>query len=230
MKKILFFIFVTLISRFAYATVSQPDFDAVLDNIGSMYEKQISDGGGRMVIRRQYTYPEYVGAAQRWRDGSWTVEIWGGFPHDPAMSAESLAMVVCHEFAHHFGGEPLNVNSGEPWASVEGQSDYFAAGTCMPEYLKRFGNTEAEQPAMPEIAKLCEGSNDSHCPTILRAAYEFAVVISQQQKNPAVSFNTPDTTVVEKTEVYHPHAQCRLDTMVAGYFKHPRPACWFKAD
>lgn len=230
MIKILPFIFVTLISKTAFATVSEPDFNAVLDNIGSMYEQQVIDGGGHMVLRRQYTYPEYVGSAQRWRDGSWIVEIWGGFPHDPTMSKASLAMVVCHEFAHHFGGGPRNVNSGEPWASVEGQSDYFAAGTCMPEYLRRYGDSKIEQPVMPEIAKLCEGTNDIYCPVILRAAYEFATVISQQQKNPAVNFNTPDTTVVDKTEVYHPQAQCRLDTMVAGYFKQPRPACWFKAE
>lgn len=224
-----FIFFVTLFSQLALASVSQPDFDAVLDRVASLYAQQVKDEGGILDMRRQYTYPEYVGSARRW-EGKWIVELWGGFPHDPVISKESLAMVVCHEFGHHFAGAPFNEGSGEPWASVEGQADTFAAGTCLPAYLEQFEAPVPEENPLPETVEICAEVADVYCTRVMRAAYEFATVIGQQQKNPPPSFSTPDLSVVEKTEVYHAQAQCRLDTMIAGYFQKDRPRCWFKPD
>ena len=47
----------------------------------------------------------------------------------------------------------------------------------------------------------------------------------------AVSFSTPDTTVVEETIFEeHPRLQCRLDTFFNGALGRPRPACWFRTE
>lgn len=217
---------VTLFCTSAHAEISQEVFDSTLNNIGSMYKDTIENEGGVMELRRQFTYPEYVGSARR-HEGKWIVEMWGGFPHDAVISEESFAMVVCHEFGHHLGGAPFNVGSFEPWASAEGQSDTFAASKCLPEYLQRFGKQEPEANPLPETIELCKATSDINCTRILRAAFEFAIVIGEQQKNPVPSFSTPDTSSVARTQIEHPKAQCRLDTMVAAYFNQPRPSCWF---
>lgn len=53
-------------------------------------------------------------------------------------------------------------------------------------------------------------------------------LLGREAKTPA--FDTPDTTVVKKTNHEHPKAQCRLDTTHSGSINGERPLCWFAPD
>jgi len=209
-----------------YASITETDFNTTFDNVVSIYKPLVEAQGAVMDARRKFTYPEPVGDARREAD-HWIVELWGGYATPAEMTTDSEALVVCHEFGHQFGGAPFRLGTSDPWAAAEGQADYFAANICFPEYLKRFVAPVAEANPLPAAVKKCVGQTDVYCTRKLRAAFEFAELIAAVQKNPAPSFDTFDSTVVTKTNIDHPEAQCRFDTFLAGFANAPRPACWY---
>ena len=140
------------------------------------------------------------------------------------MTIDGYTLVACHELGHHLGGAPLF--SGQDWASVEGEADYFATTKCVKAmwgHASKARMDAASQVLANTLARL-EGS-----------------------KNPKAS--TPDRSVVTSTFEDHPAAQCRLDTYLAGVKCNAqgefsmtdsrvgacddgtvgaRPHCWFK--
>lgn len=91
-----------------------------------------------------------------------SIEIMGGIARHPLMTKDALALVICHELGHHFGGAPKKspieiikperpekndrlklFGIGKPkkpktipnWSSTEGQADYYASTKCMKRYL-----------------------------------------------------------------------------------------------
>lgn len=91
-----------------------------------------------------------------------SIEIMGGIARHPLMTKDALALVICHELGHHFGGapkkSPIEITKperpgkndrlklfgiGKPkkpksipnWSSAEGQADYYASTKCMKRYL-----------------------------------------------------------------------------------------------
>lgn len=56
------------------------------------------------------------------------VALKGGLIRHNAIKQEAVGLVLAHELGHHYGGGPKYPNN--PWASCEGQADYWGALVC----------------------------------------------------------------------------------------------------
>ena len=70
--------------------------------------------------------------AYAWIDkgtGQRRIDIKGGLVRDNALELEGIAVVIAHELAHHYGGEPTGGHPDK--LSCEGQADYEAVASIM---------------------------------------------------------------------------------------------------
>lgn len=136
--------------------------------------------------------------ASTYRQGSQvTITMYGGFARFGNMTSAGLKLVACHELAHNLGGEPVYSDGSN--MSVEGQSDYFAIlGGC---------------------ANAIGAGSD--------ADLVLAKALAKLGGEAVPSYDTPDTSVVNRTQEGHPRAQCRLDTYRAARLGAARPRCWY---
>ncbi|MEI8027085.1 MAG: hypothetical protein WCI18_12125 [Pseudomonadota bacterium] len=163
--------------------------------------------------------------------------IQGGFAREPELTPDALALDLCHEFGHGYGGEPLDKSNIEPF-SLEGQDDYYGAKICMPQILKTFSNPLEDSEVTPFMQKKCAEFAHSDSEKALICVRQLAAALSLTQffeayrrkqgviETPA-SFETPSTVVVNSTLQNYPPPKCRLDTYLAGTLQLPRPSCWY---
>ncbi len=148
--------------------------------------------------------------------------VFGGLINSDFMTIDGVALIVCHELGHGFGGPPYK-RSG---STSEGQSDYFATGECLDNFFeaspRHLSAQELEHPA----AQLCK---DLNC---LRKLWAIDVQRESFLRHDGVetSYFTPDLSIAESTseeDTFYPSHQCRLDTYIAGALGTIRPRCWF---
>jgi hypothetical protein len=174
---------------------------------------------------------------RNWEDGTvnayaqqmgktWKVSMFGGLARHETITTDGMALVVCHEIGHHIGGAPRKVSPwSSPWASNEGQADYFATLKCLRRTWERDNNEEIvrgmkDVPAT--LTKACGGShvwNQDYWTCIRGGMAGMSVAkLFQALRNSTVApkFDTPDPAVVTKTDDNHPATQCRLDTYFQG--------------
>jgi hypothetical protein len=139
--------------------------------------------------------------AVAWRRGSEQhITIYGGIIRHRAVKVEGLALVFAHETGHHMGGAPKYPNI--PWASCEGQADYWGALIAMREIW--WGEESLRQ--------LREGA------TQLYNLFAFGLTSTLS-----------DDDIRQRTAMLgfcaHPEASCRYQTYMAAAFINPKPAC-----
>lgn len=118
------------------------------------------------------------------------VNSYGGLARYKGMdTVAAYAAVACHEVGHHMGGAPRF--TGDDWASVEGEADYWATKECM----KGIGFSTKD---------------------IEAASQALANVLADLGGESVPAANKPDASVVQQTYEDHPAAQCRLDTYLSG--------------
>lgn len=150
------------------------------------------------------------------------INMYGGLARRPEVSIEGFALVLCHELGHAYGGTPYV----SPWQKLaaEGQADWYGAGECLMQVL-----TELEEQTYEttEFTKITCGE-DVKCLRALYGAQGLANLLANLSEEKLPDYQTPDLTIVEKTELSYPATtQCRLDSYFAGITKHDRPLCWF---
>lgn len=132
------------------------------------------------------------------------VKVFGGMIRIPEMTEDILAAVMCHEIGHVIGGAPYQDILGAEWTSVEGQSDFFAASKCLPQYFQKL---------QPELTK------EQLRQKIVLAGFGF-FLISQKYATPnqvPVSLEkTAPEVATELNRRSYPSDQCRVDTFKAG--------------
>lgn len=208
----------------ALSNMTEADFNGVIEKFESVYSPIISAMGERLVVNRRWTDGTVNAYADR-KGGTFNVTMFGGLARHQFMSKEGFAMVLCHEVGHHVGGAPkIESYFGPSWASNEGQADYFAGAKCMRKFLDGDNNREiADTLTLPESVKLnCYASFTSDddraiCERVAHAGFDLALVLNNLRSgstNP--DFDTPDSSVVSKTDDAHPAAQCRLDSYYQG--------------
>lgn len=165
--------------------------------VQSAYAPVVARYGARLIIHDKWNDGTVNAYAYRNTYGLWEVDIMGGLMRFGRMNRASAVGVICHEVGHHLGGNPRY--SGN-WASVEGQSDYWAFQRCV-------------QRAAPGY--------------VTSAMLNLSHVLATMSGSRIPSLSTPDRTVVPETLQSHPNAQCRLDTMYAAAKNRARPRCWF---
>ena len=190
--------------------MTEETFNAIIDSVTVYYEPIVKKLGGNLIVHRNYSDSTVNAYADR-NGSDWEVAMFGGLARRPEVTNDGFAMVVGHELFHHIGGFPYV----EDWASNEGNSDY---GAFLAAAKLIWSKDDNETASVDSTAKnLCDQySQDKNlCYRQMNAAYSLANLLGALEGK-KVSFKTPDKTIVKKTDNAHPHAQCRLDTYVAG--------------
>jgi hypothetical protein len=199
------------------AGISEAQFNAVIDRAEAIYKPLFTKFGATLSIDRRWS-DETVNASADQAGNTWRVNMYGGLARRGEVTEDGFAMVLCHEIGHHIGGYPYV----QDWAANEGQSDIHATGACA---AKMFAvNEELSFAAQENLPEEMKAKCDAHhadatgrdiCYRSMVAGKSLADLLAALG-NTKANFETPDTTVVSKTNNSHPAAQCRLDTYVAG--------------
>lgn len=195
--------------------ITEAEFNDVIDRTSEIYTPIFSQFGATLTIRRLWSDDTVNASAEQPTPTNWRVNMYGGLARRPEVTADGFAMVLCHEIGHHLGGYPYV----QGWAANEGQSDIFATSACA--YKIFATNHELTAKAREELPEAMKAKCDAAHPTDDRDICYRALLAGQSlatllANGGDVSFETPDTTEVSRTNHKHPNAQCRLDTYVAG--------------
>ncbi len=204
--------------------ITEEQFNAIIDKYETLYTPIVKSYGGDLLIERKWTDATVNAYAQQ-LGTTWKVSMFGGLARHETITEDGFALVVCHELGHHIGGAPRKVSPwSSPWASNEGQSDYFATLKCLRRGWERDNNEEIVRVMnVPEtLQKACSAQhiwNQDYYTCIRGGMAGMSVAkLFQALRNSNVEpkFETPDARVVTKTDDNHPATQCRLDTYFQG--------------
>lgn len=203
-------------------------YQPIVNELLSLYESQIRSHNAHLVFEFDFSNKTVNAFANRSGDNNeiWHITFLGGLMRHPNLTKNIFAAVLCHELGHHLGGSPKK--GLNHWATVEGQSDYFAANECLKKMLNH-GTTlsPSVKKLKPIIKKSCQANfkNSSDYKFCLKSAViteEIGYFIHKMkqsrrgQRGKKPSINSRDTSVTSRTLIQHPNAQCRLDTFFEG--------------
>jgi hypothetical protein len=201
--------------------ITQQQFNAVIDEVESLYAPVVSNLGGRLVVNRKWD--DATVNANATRLGGWVVNMYGGLARHQTITPDGFALVMCHELGHHLGGAPKVGNFLNKWASNEGQSDYFATLKCLRKVFLNDNNPallrkmNAPKPLVDACTKAWANKDDrAICVRSGMAGASVAALFASLRQQPEAKFDTPDSKVVSRTDDSHPAHQCRLDTYFQG--------------
>lgn len=205
--------------------LTEEQFHKVIDKYEELYTPIVKTYGGNLVIERNWTDGTVNAYAQQ-LGKTWKVSMFGGLARHETITEDGFALVICHEIGHHIGGAPRKVSPwSSPWASNEGQADYFATLKCLRRAWEQDDN-EAIVRSMKNVPEsLTKACGEQHlwntdyyvCVRGGMAGMSVAKLF-QALRDATVEpkFETPDTRVVTRTDDNHPAYQCRLDTYFQG--------------
>jgi len=200
-----------------FSGVTEQEFNDVLDRVAKYYEPIVNSQGANLDIVRSWSSATIN--ARAWRTGStWHIEMYGGLARHELVTADGFALVACHELGHHLGGHPRM-----GWAANEGQSDYWGSLKCLRRIWQEDDNLAIieNQKIEPSAAQKCDSqfkdaSRNAICKRGAMAGLSLAKLLAKLGGTKTPDFDSPDTSVVTKTNNAHPAAQCRLDTYFHG--------------
>jgi len=140
---------------------------------------------------------ERVNAYAWIQNGNRHVALLGGLIRHTYVKKEAVGLVLAHEMGHHYGGEPKYPNN--PWASCEGQSDYW--GALVAERVVWWG------------------------PESLRQIKEGGKQLFDLFSGGLASGNLLASPTANKVACSHPPAYCRLQTYQAAARMDEKPTC-----
>lgn len=203
--------------------MTEERFNEIIDIADKHYRPIVKAKGGKLKWSRGWNNDTVNASAQRTFFGTWKVNMYGGLARHPLVTDDGFALVVCHELGHHLAGKPTN-SFPNSWASVEGQSDYFASLKCFRRMFESDDN-EMIVSAMKDIPETvfakCNANftlpNDrALCVRASMGGLSLAKLLGSLRGSTNIAFDTPDPNVVDRTFNMHPAAQCRLDTYFQG--------------
>ncbi len=204
--------------------LNEEQFYAVIEKVETLYAPIVKQYGGDLVVEKKWEDATVNAYAQQ-TGKTWKVSMFGGLARHETITEDGFALVVCHELGHHIGGAPRKISAwASPWASNEGQSDYFATLKCLRKVWNNDNNEEVVR-GMTVPAALTKACSSQHLWnadyfTCVRGgmAGNSVARLFMMLRNSTVEpkFDTPDAKVVTKTDDNHPATQCRLDTYFQG--------------
>lgn len=203
--------------------MTEERFNEIINLAEAAYAPIVKSKKAVLVFSRNWKDETVNASANRFGGTGWFVNMYGGLARHPLVTDDGFLLVVCHELGHHLGGAPVKGGIRGYWAATEGQADYFGTLKCMRKILVNADNAAiiSKMDIDSELSTQCTNAyhNENEialCKRIGMAGKSLAMLLSSLGDNAAVHFNTPDTSVVKKTNKDHPKAQCRLDTYLAG--------------
>jgi subtilisin-like proprotein convertase family protein len=205
-----------------FTNVEETEFNGIIDKVAKYYSPIVKSHGGTLNMIRDWN-DSTVNAYAAQEMSNWNVKMFGGLARRPEITPDGFTAVVCHEMGHHLGGFYFYANSSTEWAASEGQSDYFATHSCLPNIWRneKDNNAKSRATASPFIRSQCDGvwhTTDAQnlCYRVASAGESLATMLSALRNGEAPKFETPDPKEVDVTSIEHPAAQCRLDTYLQG--------------
>lgn len=201
--------------------MTEEKFLSIIKRVSDVYAPVVESKGATLDMINNWD-DETVNAYAH-RDGNvWHVSMFGGLARHPLTTDDGFMLVVCHETGHHLGGAP-RYGQNTDWAANEGQADYFGALKCMKRVLENDDNIAivSKMQIDAEATKQCQAvyknaSEVALCQRIAMAGKSLGQLLGSLGGSSKVNFNTPDKSVVRRTNDAHPQAQCRLDTYFSG--------------
>ncbi len=179
--------------------------------------------------------PNYFGGI-RVDETEVTITIGREAHNEPGVTLDAYAAILCHEVGHLLGGAPYKSKSSSDFkSSTEGQSDYFAATTCLPKLIsKKMLLSNFEINNLPiGWHKTCKKSRNSlsQCLQVLSAGFNLmnsvhAIYLNYPNPPALPNIDWPEPKGKSANQIY-PSLQCRLDTYVHGALGFDQPNCWF---
>ncbi|MNJ99913.1 hypothetical protein D3C87_176940 [compost metagenome] len=211
--------------------IKEADYRRILAEFQAKYIGPVYQETGKPLIApNSWSNPYFAGAAVVDEQMAQLI-LWGGLARAPGATSAVVATVLCHELGHIVGGEPRQSAPLPEWSSSEGQSDFYAATVCLPEYLK--AHPELKIPLDAEVKELCK--DDKTCGAIAQTGLDFIRFLQRYSYRDfkAVSVLAEESPSPELIRNRYPTDQCRLDNFVkaalcvsSGTTCEP-PACWF---
>jgi hypothetical protein len=206
--------------------MTQELFESIVKAGRDAYAGEAQARGERLRINALWSNSTVnANACRGCTSGEVTVNMYGGLARRDEVLPESFALVLCHELGHAYGGTPYIVARSQ--MSAEGQSDYYSTSTCFERIYTRVPALRTTHASYePAVEELC--TDNRRCRNGLAGAKGLGTLLAVLSRDPEPKFETPDTTVVDATELSYPATtQCRLDSYVAGMLNRARPLCWF---
>ena len=154
----------------------------------------------------------------------WEIVLHGGATRTEELGPAEISLILCHELGHHLGGKPTAAREG--WSACEGQADYWSSFECIRNFSDLLKDTVASSEAVEWCERHFPGS-DENCGKFAQAALNVTRFYGHFQPSGYPNLETIDINRTSRTFYGHPQPQCRLDTLMAGYFFNPRPLCWY---
>lgn len=200
------------------ANMTEQEFIEIIERVETYYAPIVASHGGTLNIAKRWSDSTVNAYAQR-SGKTWNVSMFGGLARRPEVTPDGFMLVVCHELGHHLGGFPFS----RGWAANEGQSDFFATQACAKNIwgLDTATNATFRDSVHPTAKASCdavysETADQDLCYRTAMAGESLARLLGALGRSNDVSFDTPDTSEVARTNHAHPQAQCRLDTYMNG--------------
>jgi len=185
--------------------ISKRLFQSTVENMGDEFQYLAKIQNEQLLTYAGWNDPTADQAmARRWDTAQ--VLIFRGMAHRTEINRDALALIVCHELGHLYGGTPLKEMGN--YISAEGQADYFATNICLKRALSLLDSDNVEQRS-------------------LKAIEAVGAFLANNWGHEHPSESTPDASRVDQTLLDHPTPQCRFDTYLAGLYGKKRPNCWF---
>lgn len=198
--------------------MSKDEFNTIIKKLKSSYKGEALKRGGILSLKGAWKSKQVNAFALR-AGPLWKITIHGGLARHPLMTRDGLALVICHELGHHFGGAPKSTVPLKKWNSYEGQADYWAALKCLKRLFQDDDNTTIVQGlSVPELAKTsCQkefntSKDQALCMRVVMAGLDMSKLVADYRREAIPMVETPDPKIVQTTSFQHANAQCRLDT------------------
>ncbi len=173
----------------------------------------------------------YFGAYAQRKESAIELHVLGGMMRTPFSTPAIMAATICHELGHVLGGTPRQTIPFAEWTSTEGQSDFFAAFSCLPVVFKKYPQYHPQV----SVQSLDFCSNDIRCARIAQTGLDLIQFFQKYsyQEFKSVSLNQAEIPAKVLIRNQYPTDQCRLDTFKAAALcvKDNKldcrpPACW----
>lgn len=216
------------------AGITNSQYEAIIQSVEKIFIPLAREKNVNLKFIRNWSDPTEDAISGYQEDASgkiYTVSFPGGLARAKTMNEEAYTAVVCHEIAHHLGGNPTFPNG----SSVEGQSDYFGAYDCLRRVIVNQGQLFNKN-YMPQVPKLvtffCQKAfndplNTRLCQLISYYGLQINQFFARKKGLPLPRFETPSLQIATKYyevgEDPHPPLQCRLDAYFAAALCNNHP-------
>lgn len=218
MKHFLIFLFITMTSSVSWgAKLPKQRFHAIIGVFTSEFQSEAEVNGRELEFLTDYQDDWAQSFARRWEKDQ--VIVYGGMAALKNGSEDSLALILCHELGHLYGGVPFMDEHNE--LSAEGQADYWSP-RCFEKILPKLSDKN------PSLKSMVHCEEDRACARALDAALVVSAFYADNRSLSHPQVETPDLSQSPVLIFTHPTPQCRLDTILSGLELGPKPPCWFK--